>query len=321
MASTDGEQAAPKGAITWTVVPLPRNSILGPLPARHYGCPRIIPGEALISWICRVGAKLAMSPRAVLRKILDPTRIGLRDRKQSPHHLNAFRVGYATCNNPQTLSSAMRWLSLLGISFSPNDRKRHTRFCPQCLAEDEVPYIRNHWLLPSALVCERHQAVLSDRCSACASPIDFFIRKVSLLMPYEHSRVLSYCPTCAASLAEGTSALLPRPLFRSLVRFHRRFVQQYEALSRHRWKRSRFADFCRKHIEYIERHELSRPAVWQETVVHKRTIWRYRIKWWAVVGASQFDDFREWFDEPFLRKEKGRLQELLTYANLADDSI
>jgi hypothetical protein len=45
------------------------------------------------------------------------------------------------------------------------------QFCPSCLDEDPVPYMRRRWRLAVCVVCERHQVLLDDRCSNCGRPL------------------------------------------------------------------------------------------------------------------------------------------------------
>ncbi len=48
------------------------------------------------------------------------------------------------------------------------------RFCPKCLAEDEIPYFRSYWFLKFVTYCEKHKILLKDVCPHCFSPIFFW---------------------------------------------------------------------------------------------------------------------------------------------------
>lgn len=48
------------------------------------------------------------------------------------------------------------------------------QWCPQCLAEDPVPYYRLPWRLALSSTCGRHGILLADRCSACGAPANLF---------------------------------------------------------------------------------------------------------------------------------------------------
>lgn len=45
--------------------------------------------------------------------------------------------------------------------------------CPQCLAEDDVPYFRRRWRLAFVIACPRHNYLVIDRCPDCGAPIRF----------------------------------------------------------------------------------------------------------------------------------------------------
>lgn len=48
------------------------------------------------------------------------------------------------------------------------------RFCPHCLKEDELPYIRLNWFLKPFVICPKHKILLSETCPHCNSPIKFW---------------------------------------------------------------------------------------------------------------------------------------------------
>jgi hypothetical protein len=47
------------------------------------------------------------------------------------------------------------------------------QYCPRCLSEDKEPYYRRRWRLAFMVLCERHQALLLDRCPQCGVPVNF----------------------------------------------------------------------------------------------------------------------------------------------------
>lgn len=47
------------------------------------------------------------------------------------------------------------------------------QFCPQCLAEDKIPYFRRKWRLAFLVTCEKHHCYLSDACLTCGAPVVF----------------------------------------------------------------------------------------------------------------------------------------------------
>jgi len=58
-----------------------------------------------------------------------------------------------------------------GIAYLGGRGKQRTRFglaiCPECLAEDEVPYFRRHWRVSCVVSCQVHQRLLLDACPGC----------------------------------------------------------------------------------------------------------------------------------------------------------
>lgn len=45
------------------------------------------------------------------------------------------------------------------------------RWCPDCLAQDERPYLRWWWRLPARWHCPKHQRTLVNKCSMCSSEL------------------------------------------------------------------------------------------------------------------------------------------------------
>ncbi len=52
------------------------------------------------------------------------------------------------------------------------------QFCPECLADDEVPYFQRAWRRASVMTCRRHGRRLSDRCPACRQGLAPFNQRV-----------------------------------------------------------------------------------------------------------------------------------------------
>lgn len=72
-------------------------------------------------------------------------------------------------------ATAMTFQAFVHIS-NPNLAQRlfwkskevyHGRFCPLCLAEDKVPYLRLEWRLQIVPICVRHGVLLEERCGKC----------------------------------------------------------------------------------------------------------------------------------------------------------
>ncbi|MGJ7537722.1 MULTISPECIES: TniQ family protein [unclassified Variovorax] len=47
-----------------------------------------------------------------------------------------------------------------------------TRFCPLCLAADDIPFIRTEWGMPMSIACGHHRTLLIDKCQSCGERLD-----------------------------------------------------------------------------------------------------------------------------------------------------
>ena len=62
-----------------------------------------------------------------------------------------------------------RWILPLGI-YHRTHRQFGQQYCPQCLTEDNIPYLRKVWRLAFVTTCTQHGNLLMDRC-CCGSPM------------------------------------------------------------------------------------------------------------------------------------------------------
>ncbi|MBB5235396.1 hypothetical protein HNQ09_002850 [Deinococcus budaensis] len=68
--------------------------------------------------------------------------------------------------------------------------------CPDCLAEDEMPYYRRAWRLAFMTVCPRHKRLLLDQCPACESPIHYRATPAATRGPDADPASLASCGWC-----------------------------------------------------------------------------------------------------------------------------
>ena len=75
------------------------------------------------------------------------------------------------------------------------DKRNHygLMYCPQCLAEDKIPYFRKKWRYQFYNVCTRHQIFLTDRCWVCYERINF--------SKIKHNKNLAVCSKCEKDLS------------------------------------------------------------------------------------------------------------------------
>lgn len=146
-------------------------------------------GEALASWLARLGAVLSLSPLALCRMAFgidaaaDPgwwrrpsdemlaaiagrTGVGI-------HKLAAMTfTGWPKARDeegPERLSGGYR-------PTSPRRRNRsggRLRVCPSCLAADRCGYLRLLWMNGWAGVCPEHRVALTGRCPSCGCVLRF----------------------------------------------------------------------------------------------------------------------------------------------------
>ncbi|MBX9874144.1 MAG: TniQ family protein [Bosea sp.] len=82
----------------------------------------------------------------------------------------------------------------VNVAASVAGRRQATwlQLCPQCLDEDESPFLRRDWRLATTLICERHGRQLIDRCPVCRQ--GFAVCDAASLSPF------ITCTTCGVDL-------------------------------------------------------------------------------------------------------------------------
>lgn len=156
--------------------------------------PKPLPDEILSSWIVRVAEANAIklqtlcwmlfgnerspwnrdidrsAPKWLLKAICEHTGTSYWD----AYHTTL--TTYRTILYPgRQRSGQLRWI--LPIRTHGMTREGFgQQFCPQCLAEDEVPYFRKSWRVALFTFCPCHSVVLRDACPACGQPVMFYRR-------------------------------------------------------------------------------------------------------------------------------------------------
>lgn len=139
-----------------------------------------LPDEVLSSWLNRLALANGIAPRSFadvlgLRRGMWSPRLELR----LPRHVAAL-LAHQTGVSDKSISA----MSMTGDALMPlllplrenaaRNRSSWIQYCPQCLADDDVPYFRRHWRLASRISCFEHGSGLRDRCPACRSGIASF---------------------------------------------------------------------------------------------------------------------------------------------------
>lgn len=91
-----------------------------------------------------------------------------------------------------------RWVLPLGI-FHRVRKAYGQQFCPRCLGEDEVPYLRRAWRLAIVTVCAQHAIVLQDRCGSCGRALEPHRTDMVARHGCPQPAYLSHCASCNVS--------------------------------------------------------------------------------------------------------------------------
>lgn len=163
--------------------------------------------EALLCWICRMAHALGLSPGSLTRCAFGLNRWIDRGwwRRPAAHDLRRIHActglpmarieemtfaKWSTARDdelPERLNTCCYPLML------PADH-RAASVCPQCLHEDEHPYLRLFWLAGWCGVCPKHQAILTPYCPSCLAPLR------SPLVTSDTVIEIGCCRRCSVSL-------------------------------------------------------------------------------------------------------------------------
>jgi hypothetical protein len=256
-------------------------------------------GEVISSWVYRVSVRYSMSTCDVAREL---------KLSGNPHtmdfsglHAQGTRRAYVTAQNAVANTDSVQ---NKGLSSNPQrlieltmyrTRAPIYRFCPLCLAEDSIPYIRWQWRLVSTVCCERHKIVLHERCSKCGVQVDLGFNPYFGISEEKRDRAMLYCRECQTMLSDACSLPVPDDLLHRLQLFARLVC----AVINDRKYRPR----CLLPIELPE--SPLEPFLWtewcqDEEMSHGASFsllrCRERVDWETVVGPPHYGRFLNWID-------------------------
>ena len=105
------------------------------------------------------------------------------------------------------------------------DRKSFgLQFCPRCLAEDREPYFRRRWRLAFVTLCERHHALLLDRCPQCLVAINAAKNPLGNDGCTTVSRIMTCCYACGFDLRKGHRGSARCQILPEVVGYQRRLL-------------------------------------------------------------------------------------------------
>ena len=149
--------------------------------------PPLLPDETFSSWFARLAAGNGLSPAELYRVAKAGAHPRPRDLDRYVEPDLQATLAERTGIEAETLRQAaftrwaglvfeeddgrnkLYWLPLAGTENSK--RSFGQQFCPACLREDSVPYLRLPWRLGFVTACARHRTLLADRCPGCGEPV------------------------------------------------------------------------------------------------------------------------------------------------------
>lgn len=149
--------------------------------------PEPLDGESLFSWFTRLahgnGIMAAQlqpcvlpgsiaAPRDLDRYACDTIIANLAKHTGVPaERILAMHMGrwHGRMQEKDDGQGVLPWL--LPVLRGANRRALGHPYCPQCLANDEVPYMRLTWRLSFAALCPKHKVMLARTCPHCHAPV------------------------------------------------------------------------------------------------------------------------------------------------------
>ena len=188
-----------------------------------------LPDEALASWLLRFAEPFGVWPEALL---LGDGEMGFAThpdwwRKPDPLVVAALARGTGVSSDRIRLLSFANWpddgiIDALPDRFGrqrytaerPSHQSRRIGICPDCLAEDEVPYVRRTWTIGWLTACPTHGTVLIRTCPECG--VKLRLPRLSDATYFAPDR----CRRCAHRLARVASMIAAEPV----LEFQRRIL-------------------------------------------------------------------------------------------------
>ena len=170
----------------------------------------LLPDEALSSWLIRAGLRHAIEPLAIGRIIWGHWRVWTRDidrwlpnqrleelsQEIQIHRDLLYHVTLTPWTRQMSLSPLnpqQRWYWVTSLSHRNRSRQSSFAFCPHCLAEDDIPYMRKSWRFSWVTTCPTHKTILSEACPHCHYAVNLSRHTLS-------SKSLRYCTSCHGDL-------------------------------------------------------------------------------------------------------------------------
>jgi transposase/predicted RNA-binding Zn-ribbon protein involved in translation (DUF1610 family) len=188
-----------------------------------------LPDEALASWMLRFADPFGVSPEVLLLGDGEAGFVMHPEwwRKPDPLLVAALARGTGVSNEAVRAMTFAGWPDdgredAFPERFSrqrftveqPARQPRRIAVCPNCLAEDDTPYVRRTWTLGWLAACPIHGTVLARSCPECGKKL-----RLPALSSRDHFAP-DRCPHCAFRLARVSTRAVPEPV----VRFQQRVL-------------------------------------------------------------------------------------------------
>lgn len=176
---------------------------------------QLLPDEALSSWIIRAGLRHGIEPLALGRIVWGDWRVWTRDidrwlpnqrLEELSQTLKIPRDGlYSVSLTPWVrqmsltpLNPYQRWYWVTSLSHRNRSRQSSFAYCPLCLSQDEIPYMRKSWRYSWVTTCSEHKIRLIESCPHCSFSIN--LSKHTLL-----HKSFRHCASCHSDLSSVTA--------------------------------------------------------------------------------------------------------------------
>jgi len=183
-----------------------------------------LPDEALASWLLRFAEPFGVSPEALLLGDGEMDFATHPDWWRKPDALVVAALARSTGISGDRIRSLSfaSWPDDEPLVDSVPDRFGRQRFtaerpsrqtrrigiCPDCVAEDETPYIRRTWTIGWMAACPTHGKILVRACPECGTKL-----RLPGLSSGDHFAP-DRCPRCASRLARASARVTPEPVLR-----------------------------------------------------------------------------------------------------------
>lgn len=195
----------------------PRESLGTPQQVLYADAARTLPlfvapvaGEAFDSWLEAIAARHHAPFGEIVRRCGIPPK-ALRDTAFIGHDADSYRliaeVTGLDAAAVRTIAQDPQYRPTAGLDYrrlqgnsSGWERRKTSRFCPQCLASNGGRWL-SHWHLNWSYACIEHQCLLADVCPKCQGP------QRQRPHPLRHVPVPGHCAQIRTTAARGSSSL------------------------------------------------------------------------------------------------------------------